>query len=63
MIVDKDAIAKAIEDESQQYKFENIDGIFSYSHPYGCSQLGDDQFNTQKMLCGLINHPNLEELK
>lgn len=52
------AIAKAIEDESQQYKYENIDGIFSYSHPYGCSQLGDDQFNTQKMLCGLINHPN-----
>lgn len=52
------AIAKAIEDETQQYKYENIDGIFSYSHPYGCSQLGDDQLNTQKMLCGLINHPN-----
>lgn len=52
------AIAKAIEDEAQQYKYDNIDGIFSYSHPYGCSQLGDDQLNTQKMLCGLINHPN-----
>ncbi len=52
------AIAKSIEDGSQQFKTENIDGIFSYSHPYGCSQLGGDQLNTQKMLCGLINHPN-----
>ncbi len=51
-------IAKAIEDASQRFKSENIDGIFSYSHPYGCSQLGDDQLNTQKLLCGLINHPN-----
>ncbi len=52
------AIAKAIEDNSQNFKTDNIDGIFSYSHPYGCSQLGGDQLNTQKMLCGLINHPN-----
>ena len=52
------AIAKAIEDNAKQFKTDNIDGIFSYSHPYGCSQLGGDQLNTQKMLCGLINHPN-----
>lgn len=52
------AVAKAIEDNSQEFKTDNIDGIFSYSHPYGCSQLGDDQLNTQKLLCGLINHPN-----
>ncbi|MEE0897791.1 MAG: altronate dehydratase family protein [Acutalibacteraceae bacterium] len=52
------AIAKAVEEATQKFKTDNIDGIFSYSHPYGCSQLGDDQLNTQKMLCGLINHPN-----
>lgn len=52
------AVAKAIETESQVFKTDNIDGIFSYSHPYGCSQLGDDLLNTQKFLCGLINHPN-----
>ncbi len=52
------AIAKSIEDNSQQFKTDNINGIFSYSHPYGCSQLGGDQLNTQKLLCGLINHPN-----
>jgi len=34
------------------------DGVFSFSHPYGCSQLGDDLGNTQKVLAGLLRHPN-----
>ncbi|HEX6036900.1 altronate dehydratase family protein [Longimicrobium sp.] len=34
------------------------DGVFSFSHPYGCSQLGDDLSNTQKVLAGLLRHPN-----
>lgn len=33
-------------------------GAFAFPHPYGCSQLGDDQSTTQKVLCGLVNHPN-----
>lgn len=33
-------------------------GAFSFPHPYGCSQLGDDHERTQKVLCGLIKHPN-----
>lgn len=36
----------------------NIDGIQSFSHPYGCSQLGDDLAHTQKILAGLARHPN-----
>lgn len=35
-----------------------IDGIYSFAHPYGCSQLGDDLENTQKILAGLVKHPN-----
>jgi altronate hydrolase len=35
-----------------------IDGVFSFSHPYGCSQLGDDLQNTQRILAGLLRHPN-----
>lgn len=35
-----------------------VDGVFSFSHPYGCSQLGDDLDNTQKVLAGLLRHPN-----
>ncbi len=34
------------------------DGIFNFVHPFGCSQLGDDQKTTQAVLKGLVNHPN-----
>jgi altronate hydrolase len=34
------------------------DGIYAFSHPYGCGQLGDDLRNTQKILAGLLRHPN-----
>ena len=33
-------------------------GAYAFPHPFGCSQLGDDQLTTQKVLRGLINHPN-----
>ena len=33
-------------------------GAKALTHPYGCSQLGDDQLVTQRILCGLIHHPN-----
>ncbi len=33
-------------------------GVFYFSHPYGCSQLGGDHEFTQKILRGLILHPN-----
>lgn len=33
-------------------------GAFAFTHPYGCSQLGDDHLHTQQILCGLIKHPN-----
>ena len=29
-----------------------------FEHPYGCSQLGDDNLITQKILCQMIKHPN-----
>ena len=52
------SIVREIENQSQQFKTENIDGIYSYNHPYGCSQLGDDMNMTLKYLSGLIKHPN-----
>ena len=33
-------------------------GAIAFSHPYGCSQLGDDSKITQLVLRGLIRHPN-----
>jgi altronate hydrolase len=35
-----------------------IDGVHAFTHPFGCSQLGDDLHHTQKVLAGLVNHPN-----
>lgn len=33
-------------------------GARCFPHPFGCSQLGDDQLTTQKVLAGMVNHPN-----
>lgn len=33
-------------------------GALCFTHPYGCSQLGGDLEITQKVLCGLVKHPN-----
>ena len=37
---------------------KGVDGVHAFSHPYGCSQLGDDLGNTQSVLAGLMRHPN-----
>ena len=39
-------------------KLASLTGAKCFSHPFGCSQLGDDQENTQKVLRGMVNHPN-----
>ena len=39
-------------------KLASLTGAFAFTHPYGCSQLGDDHTTTQKVLRGLITHPN-----
>ena len=33
-------------------------GALAFTHPFGCSQLGDDQNITQLILRGMVNHPN-----
>ena len=33
-------------------------GARHFPHPFGCSQMGGDQELTQKILKGLVNHPN-----
>ena len=53
-------IAEKIADKANK-KFSdnhNIDGVFTFVHPYGCSQLGDDHRYTQNILKNLVNHPN-----
>ena len=50
--------AQRIADEAGRRFAGRTDGIFSFSHPYGCSQLGDDLEATQKALAGLAHNPN-----
>ena len=37
---------------------ERVEEVIAFPHPYGCSQMGDDQENTRAILSDLINHPN-----
>ncbi len=50
--------AKMLEKIGQDIIGDGCDGVFAYTHPFGCSQLGDDQENTRKILASLANHPN-----
>lgn len=50
--------AKRLEKIGQNIIGDGCDGVFAYTHPFGCSQLGDDQENTRKILASLANHPN-----
>jgi altronate hydrolase len=36
----------------------HVDGIHALTHPFGCSQLGDDLAHTRRILASLIMHPN-----
>jgi altronate hydrolase len=35
-----------------------VDGVHAFSHPFGCSQLGDDLDGTRSLLASLAAHPN-----
>ena len=51
-------VAEAIEKKAQPLIKGSVEAIAAFPHPYGCSQMGDDQENTRKILSALINHPN-----
>ena len=42
---------------NEQFKGKT-DGIFTFAHPFGCSQLGEDFLHTQHILANMVNHPN-----
>ena len=35
-----------------------VDGVFAFTHPHGCSQLGEDLAGTRSLLAALACHPN-----
>lgn len=51
-------IASAMEKKFSSKLTGSVEDIIAFPHPYGCSQMGDDQENTRVILADLINHPN-----
>ncbi|MFV0465494.1 MAG: UxaA family hydrolase [Lachnospiraceae bacterium] len=47
-----------LEQEARAMVQGTVESIRSFPHPLGCSQLGHDLDNTQKILVNLIRHPN-----
>ena len=51
-------VAEAIEKKAQKFVNGTVEEVVSFSHPYGCSQMDEDQENSRKILADFINHPN-----
>jgi altronate hydrolase len=51
-------VAKNIEKLAQKYVSGTVEGIYAFTHPYGCSQMSEDHVNTRDALCRLVCHPN-----
>lgn len=51
-------IASALARRAQKFLHGSVEDVIAFRHPYGCSQMGDDQENTRRLLADLIRHPN-----
>ena len=51
-------VAQALAHRAQALTGGAVEGVYAFPHPYGCSQLGDDQENTRRVLAALATHPN-----
>lgn len=51
-------VATAIAKQANAFVTGSVDEVIAFPHPYGCSQMGDDQEHTRTILADLINHPN-----
>ena len=52
------SVAEKLVSENQHLVKENIDGLYTFTHPFGCSQMGGDHETTKKLLSALAKHPN-----
>lgn len=52
------SVAHNLEQQTSKILTYGVDGIYAFTHPYGCSQCGQDLSNTKQILAGLVHHPN-----
>ncbi|MGN0998029.1 MAG: UxaA family hydrolase [Faecousia sp.] len=51
-------VAKALVKDNQDLVSGTIEGLYTFTHPFGCSQTGADHAQTRKLLAALTRHPN-----
>lgn len=51
-------VAKKLAADSQDLVADSVEGLYAFTHPYGCSQTGADHAQTRKLLAALARHPN-----
>ena len=51
-------IAQALAKDAQKLVGGTVEGVYAFTHPYGCSQMGGDQENTRQAIANLCAHPN-----
>ena len=51
-------VATAVAAQAKAFLKGSVEDVIAFPHPYGCSQMGDDQEHTRTILADLINHPN-----
>ena len=52
------SVAQALERKAQRLVGGSVEGVAAFPHPYGCSQMGDDQEHTRTVLADMVRHPN-----
>ena len=50
--------AKKMVQDNQDLVTGSIDGLYTFPHPFGCSQTGHDHAQTRKLLAAMVRHPN-----
>ena len=51
-------IAETLERKAQCLLGNHVENVRAFVHPYGCSQMGQDQENTRTVLANFVTHPN-----
>ena len=52
------SVAQAVEKKARKYVRGSVEAVAAFPHPYGCSQMGEDQEHTRQILADFVNHPN-----
>lgn len=52
------SVAQRLVRENQHLVTGSVEGLYTFPHPFGCSQMGDDHAQTRRLLAALTRHPN-----